>query len=78
MRYREFAQLQENASQEMQVQKAPSPQAELEEVKRRLRELNRERLERIRIALHRELRRYLSPSDFERDDLVMRLRSLGG
>jgi hypothetical protein len=66
MRYSDFAKLSETV--DVQLQDAWKVQA-----RRRLKELNRERLELIAVVVQRELRRYLPGAEFERYQIDRRL-----
>lgn len=73
MRYSEIASFPNAADREMQGDEAKR-QADREDAKRRLQQLNNERLERVARSVHRELRRYLDPEQIERMELERRLR----
>lgn len=75
MRYFEFASITEEADLGLLlVDLPPEPKRnDREDAVRRLKELNRERVRQLAIAVHKELARYLPQSELERLELERRL-----
>jgi hypothetical protein len=72
MKYKDITKFPDAVDLEMEFAKAQQQQPMSDDAKRRLRQLNQERLQRVARAVHRELDRYLDVEQLERLNLENR------
>lgn len=72
MKFKDITRFPDAVDLEMEFTKAQEQQPVSDDVKRRLQQLNQERLQRVARAVHRELDRYLDIEQLERLNLENR------